>query len=294
MRARTSILVTTAVLLAALPALAQQHVDETKTASAEGVVTISTVSGSIRVTGWSDAKVHVSGTLGRGIERLDFDVSGRNTTIKVVYPEHCRKCEGADLVIELPAGSQVRVNTVSAPIEVDRVTGELDLQSVSGDVDVRGRPSEVHAESVSGDLGLAAGTAPVVAKSVSGDVTVTEAGDSLRASTVSGELSVDVQRLDRCELSSVSGTVTIAGDLAPGGRVEAGTVSGGIALTLPAGVAADFHAETFSGSISNDLGPQAQRTGEYTPQKELTFSTGNGGARVELKTFSGNVKIRKK
>jgi DUF4097 and DUF4098 domain-containing protein YvlB len=293
MKTRTALLGALA-LAVAFPAVAQQHVDQTKEANATGVVTISTVSGSIRVTGWSNAQVHVEGTLGRGIERLDFEVSGRNTTIKVVYPKDCHKCEGAHLKIDLPAGSEVRVDTVSAGIDVDRVTGEVDLRSVSGDVEVRGKPSEVRAEAVSGDVTLAAGRAPVVAKSVSGDVLVKEAGDTLRASTVSGELTVDVERLDRCELNSVSGGITISGDLTPAGRIEVGAVSGTIALTLPAGVSADFHAETFSGSISNDLGPQAQRTGKYTPEKELSFSTGSGGGRVELKTFSGDIEIRKK
>lgn len=293
MKTRTALL-GMLTLAVAFPVLAQQRVDETKAANAEGVVTISTVSGSIRVTGWSKAQVHVAGTLGRGIERLDFEVSGRNTTIKVVYPKDCRKCEGADLEIELPAGSRVRVETVSAPIAADRVTGELDLHSVSGDIEVKGQPSEVQAEAVSGDVTLAAGRAPVVAKSVSGDVLVTEAGDTLRASTVSGDVTVNVQRLSRCEFNSVSGSLTINGDLVPDGRIEAGTVSGPIALTLPTSVSADFHAETFSGSIANDLGPQAQRTGKYTPEKELSFSTGGGRARVELKTFSGDIEIKKK
>jgi DUF4097 and DUF4098 domain-containing protein YvlB len=291
---RTKMVFLFLLLVAALPALAQQHVDQTKAASATGVVTVSTISGSIRVSGWSNDQVHVAGTLGRGIEKLEFEVSGRNTTVKVVYPDNCRKCEGADLEIEVPAGSEVRVHTVSAPIDVDGVTGELDLEAVSGDVTVAGRPSEVHAEAVSGDVTLAAGAAPVIAKSVSGDVTVSEAGDSLRASTVSGDLDVHVARLDRCELSSVSGTVMVNAELAPSGRLEASTVSGGIDLRLPGSVDADFRVETFSGSISNELGPQAQRTSEFTPGKKLSFSTGSGAARVELKTFSGDVAIRKK
>ena len=39
------------------------------------------------------------------------------------------------------------------------------------------------------------------------------------------------------------------------------------------------------------IGPEARRTNQYTPEKELSFTTGGGGARVSIETFSGAVKI---
>ncbi len=64
-------------------------------------------------------------------------------------------------------------------------------------------------------------------------------------------------------------------------------------LRLPAATAADFDVTTFSGNISNEFGPQARRTSEYGPGKELSFSTG-AGARIVAKSFSGDVRLRKR
>ena len=65
-------------------------------------------------------------------------------------------------------------------------------------------------------------------------------------------------------------------------------------IALPANVAADFSVSTFSGSVDNAFGPPATRVGEHTPEKELEFSTGGGGASVSIHTLSGGVTLRKK
>jgi hypothetical protein len=68
-------------------------------------------------------------------------------------------------------------------------------------------------------------------------------------------------------------------------------MSGTVVLAVSPGIAADFEVSTFSGGISNAIGPEARRTNQYTPEKELSFTTGGGGARVSIETFSGGVKI---
>jgi hypothetical protein len=51
---------------------------------------------------------------------------------------------------------------------------------------------------------------------------------------------------------------------------------------------------TFSGAITNDLGPAAEKSSRFTPEKELSFTTGTGGARITVETLSGAVGIHKK
>ena len=77
------------------------------------------------------------------------------------------------------------------------------------------------------------------------------------------------------------------------GSFDFETVSGTIELRVPAGLAADFDAETFSGKITNELGPAPKRSGQILPSQELSFSTGSGGARISLQSFSGAIRIRK-
>ncbi len=52
-----------ALTAVALPAIAQQKLDEKRPASKDGVVEVHNVAGSVRVTGWDRDEVAVAGTL---------------------------------------------------------------------------------------------------------------------------------------------------------------------------------------------------------------------------------------
>jgi hypothetical protein len=71
-------------------------------------------------------------------------------------------------------------------------------------------------------------------------------------------------------------------------------VSGAVELALAGATGADFTVSTFSGDIRNELGPPARATSRYTTEKELTFSTGGGGATVTIETLSGTVTLRRR
>jgi DUF4097 and DUF4098 domain-containing protein YvlB len=282
-----------AVAAAAVPAVAQQRIDETKPAAKDGVVEVHNVAGSVRVTGWDQAQVAVSGTLGKGTERLEFTASGRRTVVRVVLPHDAHQVKGSDLEIKVPAGSSLEVSTVSADISVERVSGEADLESVSGGIHVGGEPTRFSAQSVSGDVEIEAANAPGRAKSVSGTVRLTGVRGDVDAASVSGDIVVKGDAVSRVDLETTSGGIRLDAGLAKDARVTAKTVSGTVELVLPAATAADFDVRTFSGAISNDFGPAAKRTSEYGPGKELSFSTGAGG-RVVAKSFSGSIHLRKK
>ena len=51
---------------------------------------------------------------------------------------------------------------------------------------------------------------------------------------------------------------------------------------------------TFSGAITNELGPAAEKSSKWTPAEGALFTTGSGGARITVETLSGAVNIRKR
>ena len=283
-----------ALAAAAMPALAQQRVDEKRPASKDGTVEIRNVAGSVKVTGWDREEVSVTGTLGKGTERLEFSGSGKRTLVKVVLPQTSHHVDGSDLEIKVPTASTLDVETVSADITAEKVSGALKLETVSGSVTAGGDPAKFDARSVSGDVEITAASAPGRAKSVSGDVTLKGVAGAVEAGSVSGKVLVTGGEVSGVELETTSGDIRFAAGLAKNARLDAKTVSGEVELILPADVAADFDVTTFSGDIINELGPPARRTSEYGPGKELSFSTGGGGARVEAKSFSGSVYLRKR
>jgi DUF4097 and DUF4098 domain-containing protein YvlB len=274
-------------------ATAQEKVDLSNPAAADGAVHIKNVSGSVTVVGWSKNEIHVEGTLGKGTEKLDFDVDGNRAVIEVKLPKDARDVEGSHLVVSLPSGSRVKVSTVSADIEASEVTNRLTLNSVSGDITAEGKLNEVDAETVSGDIELTVDSGEVSAQSVSGDIELANVKGDVHVNTVSGDVDIQGGVFQRLKSGSVSGSVEFQGSFQSGGSYSFSSHSGDLVLSLPADVDAEFEVSTFSGDIENDFGAKGKRTSKYTPGKELHFTTGNGDATVEIETFSGDVELIK-
>lgn len=246
------------VALAASPAvlLAQREVDERRGVSSDARIEISNIAGSIRVEGWAQNEVHVTGTLGRGIERLDIEGDANAMRIEVVYPRQGRNVGGADLVVRVPERSDVEVSCVSAGIAATGLSAAVQLNSVSGGIEALGSFVDLEAASVSG---------AVVAR-------------------VDGALR-------KAELESVSGAVDVAATPGPDARISAKSVSGSVVVRLPASASARVDLSTFSGSLKNSL-TQDRPARSMGPGRSLDVRLGGGGARIEAESFSGSVSLR--
>jgi DUF4097 and DUF4098 domain-containing protein YvlB len=133
--------------------------------------------------------------------------------------------------------------------------------------------------------------ARLIIDTVSADITIVGVRGEQTLESVSGSINATVAAAERVEVSTVSGDIEIHADLAPTARVSMESVSGEIDLVVKPPVNAEFDLESFSGSIENCFGQTARKTSKYTPGKELDFTQGSGGARVEIQTLSGEVSI---
>jgi len=284
------------LLVLPLVAAAQTEIERRVPASADGTVAISNIAGSVVVTGWDRDEVEVTGTLGRNVEELEVESDARGVEIEVKLPRRNRGGGGsAHLEIRVPRRSRVEVETVSAEITADELEGALDLESVSGSITVAGQPAAVRAETVSGLIEVEADTARISAATVSGSITLTGTRGEVEAEAVSGNITVKSARdLERADLEVVSGQIAFTGSLAPDVDFSASCHSGTIELTLPEATSARVVAESFSGRIDNEFGPEARRVDRYAPGKELSFTLGSGQGRIELETFSGAITLRRR
>ena len=319
--------VSLAVLAAAALAggvAAQERVDVRRPTGATGDVQIHNVAGSVRVVGWDRNEVHVTGTLGRGTDRLDVHTEGGDVVVRVVVPRGARNVQGSSIEVRVPARKTVAANGVSADVDVSGVDGGVEARSVSGNVAVTGTPREAVAQSQSGNVRVDVTSSHVEASSVSGEVTV--AGDvrgsveatavsgnvtvtartgEVRATAVSGNVTVaamsgraevqsvsgDVQVTGRAlhgAFQTVSGNVRLTGDLARDGSTDISSHSGDVELRLSSGASAEVEVTTFSGSIENAL---AGARVERISRREHHITIGRGDARVAIQTFSGSVKL---
>jgi DUF4097 and DUF4098 domain-containing protein YvlB len=285
----------TLVAVLALPAwlAAQSTVDQKRPAAPDGTVSIENLSGSVTVTGWERAEVQVKGTLGHGAE-LSFEGTEKRTRVEVEAEHGNPMGIKSDLEVFVPSGSSVEIEGFQATIAVSGVTGGVKAETVNGSITQSGAAKDVSLQSVNGAVETTKPSGRVHAEAVNGRVTVREASGELEASTVNGELSVTGGSFERAKLESVSGGVRFEAALSPRATLSVETVSGVVDLLLPAGLGAEFSVSTFSGEITNELGPAAVKASKWAPGKELSFTTGSGGAHVSVETLSGAVNIRKR
>jgi len=262
-----------AVLAAGPVALAGTPIEERAPADPAGQVEVSNTAGSVVITTWPRNEVEVTGMLGEGTERLEFSSSGKLTRVKVVLPRQSSRVERTELMLKVPAGSGLAVNTVSADVSAAGVRGSQRLQSVSGNI---------HTEAAAED---------VECKTVSGDADLSRVAGEVNGNTVSGNFTVAMGDTSRSRLRSTSGDLGLRGRLTPDARVDFESISGNVRLDLQGPVGAEFDVSSFNGSIRNCFGPQPVRTSEYAPGRELRFREGTGTARVRIKTLNGDISV---
>jgi DUF4097 and DUF4098 domain-containing protein YvlB len=270
-----------------------QPVDERHPVTKGAEVSIENIAGSLTIIGWDAAEVEVVGTLGDGVEGLDFEVDDDGVSIEVEYDEdyHGRQTTPTDLTIRLPSSSPVSVETVSSSITVSGVRGALDLESVSGKIQVSGVPGSLDVENVSGAIEIDSAPDDSDLSSVSGSIRVATAMGSVDAENVSGSIVIEGGTLAGADIETVSGDITCKAIPGPKGDIDMETMSGSITLVVDAGAVASYDLETFSGNITNQIGPEPQKISKYTPEKELRFNTGQGGPNISLNSFSGTIKL---
>jgi DUF4097 and DUF4098 domain-containing protein YvlB len=103
---------------------------------------------------------------------------------------------------------------------------------------------------------------------------------------VSGDCALSGGEFSAIEIETVSGDVTFRGALNGQGRFEMNSHSGDITLHLPRTTGADVEMRSTSGDLLIDMG-----SGRKMAERELDARIGPGGAKVRLRSFSGDVKV---
>lgn len=289
------LLVTAAFAAALLPeAWAQQKIERRIPIAPDASIRIHNMAGSVRVSGWDKDSIAVSGTLAPGSGQFFLGGAGRAAKLGVDPPMGKGATAPAHLEVSVPRRSRVWIKTASADVHATDLAGGVDAYSVSGGVRVHGRAGEVYAESMDGNVEVTADARWVRAKTATGSVTLRIAGGDASASTVSGNIVVSGSRFDRARFESVTGDIRFEGDFDRGGAFTFESHGGTVELVVPAAVQAHFEVSTIHGRIANHLSRTQVRTSRDGAGKELSFEAGAGGADVTVRSFKGDVLLRRK
>lgn len=177
----------------------------------------------------------------------------------------------ANITITVQKDCPTQLGVVNATAVVSGISARIALKSVSGDIMLDGLTGAVDANTVSGNLEAQGLDGSVAFKSVSGDLTLAEG------------------RLGRLDAKTVSGRVTADADLAPAGEMRVGTVSGEVAIRLPAQASAAVTLRSMSGHIHSDFDGLESAGGPSS--KNVTGTLGGGSGKLSVASMSGDVAI---
>jgi DUF4097 and DUF4098 domain-containing protein YvlB len=149
--------------------------------------------------------------------------------------------------------ASISAKSISGDITLDGVTGNVDAKTVSGDVEARGLDGEVAFNSVSGGLTLAGG-----------------AVSKLAAKTVSGQVTADIELRD-------------------GGGLKVSTVSGDVAVRVPASASARVDLKSASGRVRSSFDGLAAAPGRRPTAMSATI--GSGSADLTVSSMTGDVTL---
>lgn len=247
--------------------------------------------GSIRVRGIEGDRVRISAG-DRPDRALRIRRSG--TLVRVSISERWRAEEErdeVDLDIEVPRGTSLRLQGVETEIVVEGVTGSVEARSVDDGVRVRGPARSVRARSVDDDVVVSGARGRVDLYTVDGDVRVDDVEGELVAESIDGDLMLRGVRSERVQGSTMDGDVLFDGPIQSGGEYALSTHDGDLWMTVAEGASAAFEVSLHSGSVdaSFPLSDVETESGGRT----YHFVTGDGSARVELRSFDGVVFLRR-
>jgi hypothetical protein len=297
----------------AAPALAEQKFEEkfekTEALARNGKLYLSNVSGEIEIATWKNAQVKIealktskSSSLDKAKENaakvtIEVTKEGDLVRVETKYPKRSGGFWGGDSInvsvdykVWVPDQAAVELRSVSGDVRVAPVGGLAKIGCVSGNVDLLGAVG-TDVDLVSGDLTLENIAGDAYLKTVSGNIKATRVNGSVEAEAVSGDIVLrDVSDAQTVNAKNVSGNITYVGRIKAGGRYELKTHSGDVRMTIPADSEFDFDANTFSGDIDSNF--EIRVVGKISP-REVHGTVGKGGATVVLKSFSGNVDLKK-
>lgn len=187
--------------------------------------------------------------------------------------------------LSVPQRARVTVQTRRGDISIDGLQGEADVSALRGDISIAGTPMRVEAKTTNGDIRLVGVQEEAELSTVSGDIHVSRARGRLEAETVSGTVTVAAAKLQRSQLAAISGDIDFEGGLMDGTHTFE-VHSGNITVQLDAKQGVRLRAQTFSGVVEDALlDPPIRTRGSHVREH------GDGAARLELATFSGDIRL---
>ena len=212
--------------------------------------------------------------------QIEKTQTGPRVEIRTQYPPQRPSGDAArvDYEVTVPPNCSVTIHSSAGPITVERRRGDLSAEGDASNIEVRDVANgHVHLRSLKGNVNLT--------NVSNGHVEVTSVAGPVMLNNVSGP---------RVEINTTNGDITYRGEFASNGDYVFTTHSGNIDVVLPANASVDVSASSLKGKVENDFQfqPKAQAS-RLVGGSSFAGTLNKGGSSVQLRSFSGTIRVKK-
>lgn len=245
-------------------------------------ITLSNLTGRVVVKGWEKSQVHALCTTSSPRVEVDTEqMPPRGQAEKihllthVLDPQVRGKDQTADYTLEVPADSSLEIRNCEGSVQIEKLQGDIRVESVD---------SPVSLTDVAGHLAV---------HSVGGDIEIVRPSGRVEASSVTGNLHLVAPSSFELDGNTTSGKMVYEGDFVSGSDYHLRTYSGDIDIRCPASVSLELDARSMHGRLDNriKLTPAKRHRGLALAGNTLLGTTNSGKATLQLRSFSGNIRI---
>jgi len=249
-------------------------------------LSVNALSGNVTVRTWDRSEVRIVADPVQGDE---VTVRGGGSAVRVEAITPFSMGDPIDIDITVPVSIDLQIEGAFVTADIEGVQGGVSVNTVNGGVRLVGGNGFIELHSVQGDVVCEGVTGRIQVGSVNGILRLTGASGEIAAEAVNGSMMLTGIESDAVEATTVNGGITYEGTIRERGRYVFGTHHGDLTIAIPPGTGADVLVSTYSGEFESDFPitlTEARGRGE-----RFGFTLGSGGARIELKSFGGTIRL---
>jgi DUF4097 and DUF4098 domain-containing protein YvlB len=245
---------------------------------------IENLTGSVHIEGWDRDAMEVTGADARDV----FSVRRSGPTVRI-SPDAARgRRRSAEAHLRVPVWAEIDVGGPSLDVFVRGVDGNVRIRNVSGDVQVDDVGGPVEVVSIDGEIKVTGARMGVSASSQSDDVTLVRVSGPIEVHSGSGDVWLADVDSDAIRAETQDGDIVFSGTIAAGGAYGFFVHDGDASIALPRSVSATVSVSTFDGEFASEFPIRVDR---FTSGRQFEFVLGDGGARIEIEVFDGEINL---
>lgn len=247
-------------------------------------LSIQDFSGSVTVEAWNESAVRVRSDRREGDE-IGISRHGQEIRVRALGRDGR---EERRLRVQVPAWLALEIVGRELDADVEGMTGDVEVRSGEGDLWIRDVAGSVVARALDGEVIIANASGRVEVFSGDDNVTLDGVSGDVLADVVDGDLEVAGVISGRVEASTIDGEILFQGTVAPNGECHLTTHSGDVTVLLDERANLDVVVTAYSGGLRSDF---PIRLARYREGEEMRFTLGDGGARLVVEAFDGDVSL---